>query len=150
MGRGHNHARFTPVEHIPFGEEITDVTTRFAARNGLECKAYYHDLPVWIVHEPEDGRERVRRVQIIVYLVNRDVYLSLVPSINIFTKPGKVLVPKQADPERFPLKTIPGRDTLDEANIFSCLEEAWQKTASLQYGMAELMEVEISEVISAT
>jgi hypothetical protein len=147
MGLAHDHRQFPPVGDIPFAIEITRTTRMLADRNGLAFHPFYHDLPLWIVHE--HGQQRVRRLQVCAYFVSRDPYLSLVPSVHAFVPSGKILVPKVVKPERFAISEVSNESgQLDERKLLNRLERIWITTAELTYQPEELMEVQVMEQVS--
>jgi hypothetical protein len=140
MGRD----RFCAIEQISFADEITCVVEEFAIGSDLAFDSYYHDLPIWIVHE-RPSQNRIRRLQATAYLVNNAPYLSLVPSIHLCVDARKLLVPKLVQPERFPILQI-----LDEQGGFrrdmliEKLCAVWEKTATLNFAREQLMEIELA------
>jgi hypothetical protein len=140
MGRAHDHRQFSPVAEIPFGICITKVVEKFARNNNLTFRPYYHDLPVWIVHEPRDHKERVRRLQVCAYLVSRDPYLSVVSSVHIVIN-GKAMAPRQTPTKRFELNEVVSRGKLHEGKLLRRLADAWKATATMKYVRRDLLEV---------
>jgi hypothetical protein len=133
MGRAHNHSRFCSVSQIPFAEEIRRCVEEFASGHQLVSQSYYHDLPVWIIHEPEGG-DITRRIQITAYLVASDLFLSLVPSVRISVDAETYLVPKHVTVERFPIARIIANHHVDAKAFRLILEETWVKaTQTTQY-----------------
>lgn len=150
MGLAHDHRQFPPVGDTPLAMEITRTMATFAERNSLAFYPFYHDLPVWIVHE-QHGKQRVRRLQVCAYLVSRDPYLSLVPSVHAVVAGGKVLVPKAVEAERFPVSEVLNeRKQFDEDKLLSRLESAWSRTAELSYQPEQLMEIQEQLLAEAT
>lgn len=140
MGRGHDHRQFSPVAHIPHGDEITRVVEHWARGEGIRCDSYYHDLPVWILYRPEDSR--IRRLQLTAYLVNSTCYFSLVASVHLLTDGGqKHLVPRLVEPERFAAKRITTKGKPDPQKIGQILGNAWLRTETIVYTADQLMEV---------
>lgn len=148
MGRAHNHNKFCSVEHIPFADEITLTVEKFAVENRVAFDSYYHDLPVWLVHEHKADKGKTRRLQLTAYLVGNDVHLSLVPSVHIFTDEDTVLVPKKVEPERFDLADFVAADgTFGHDLLHAKISASWERAAAIAFGPEELLTVQLPKTI---
>lgn len=147
MGQGHDHTRFTPVDLVPFGGEITAAVKAFTAAERLPApESYYHDLPVWIIHDSNRQQGRLRRVQVMVYLVNQTPYLSLVPSVDVCLSEHKVLVPKRCPAVCFQVQEVLKDDTLDVQRFTARLGEVWQQTNDWNPERQNMIEVDLTVV----
>ncbi len=147
MGQAHDHTRFAAVELIPFANDITQAVKAFAAARVLTGECYYHDLPVWMLHDPEPLDGRIRSVQIVAYLVGREAFLSLVPAVELFLSETKMLVPRQCPANCFPTsQVLNGEQEFDRSKFTDLLTETWEQTATLELPPEEMIEVAVSEV----
>jgi hypothetical protein len=140
MGVAHDHRQFSPVAAMPFCMKINQFVKEFAEKNDLRFLPFYHDLPVWIVHEPEEGRARIRRLQICEYLVSADAYLSIVPSVHVVVK-GKTMAPRHTRTNRFKMNEVLSGRTIDGQKLLRRIQAAWDTTVTLEYGQEELLDI---------
>lgn len=146
MGQAHDHTRFPAVEFIPFAHDITAAVKAFASQNNLLCECFYHDLPVWIIHEPERLRERVRRVQVMAYLVSQQPYLSFVPTVDLILSATRVLVPKKCPPKSMPTSHVLNEQTFDADSFCGHLADVWRETETLEFVRKDMVEVAIADL----
>src|SRR5262245_18102828 len=129
MDRATDLTSIAPVAHIPLGDEINLAIKAFAESKGLFCESYHDGLPVWIVQENEHS-ERVRRVQVIAYVVEGETHLSLTASVQVYVD-NKTFVPKVIDSELFAGGAVLTRPKPDRARLFNRLISVWDRSAIL-------------------
>jgi|HubBroStandDraft_1064217.scaffolds.fasta_scaffold91014_3 hypothetical protein len=147
MGQAHDHTRFPPLDFIPFAHEISAAVKVFARQHSLTHECFYHDLPVWILHEPERLSGRARRLQVVAYLVSHLPYLSLVPAVDVFLSSTRMLVPKRSPAKCFPTSDILNEEQqFDQDKFTSLLACTWSETETLELPPEEMIEVAVSAI----
>lgn len=147
MGRAHDHRQFVPVAEVPCCDAITAGVEELARACGFQASSYYHDLPIWIISEPEFSKKRVRRLQVVAYLVSRNPYISFIPSVHFVTERRTIKIPRQTPSVRFSLEIFLKNGDFDRKAFAEQLQESWEKTGGLTYPEQDLMEVELSDAL---
>jgi len=147
MGQAHDHTQFSPVEFIPYAHDITASVKAFANAHLLECHPFYHDLPVWILHEPKRQCGRNRRIQIVAYMVSQQPYLSIVRAVDVFLTPTTMLVPTRCPAACFPTCDVVSNQQFNAQKFSELLAAAWQETATLEIPDEAMMEVAVASEV---
>jgi hypothetical protein len=123
-------------EAIPLSAAITGLIGHFAATKELIFLPFYHDLPIWIVSEPEPLMTGdVHRVQVTAIQESGRFYLAIMPAVEFVDYSSHRMAVLEEVPPKLgiefgfydPFNPAP----LDKDNLKGALETVWAQAQLL-------------------
>lgn len=111
------------------GKAIAERVVKYAEERGLIALPFYHDDPVWIVHEQEPEQTGfVRQIQVGAGYLDGKQIVSFVPSLYYIDRPKSMMAVLQQPPTELII-----RDSVHGAieRMQGYLDKAWASTEYL-------------------